>query len=314
MNKIVDRPWSKGGKYFAPTAELRREIQTGVTEQVGVAAITFAMNADDCNSGFKRIDDNNVTAPYIGCRETFRFVTEQAIARCKQMARRLHAQLRGARRRRLGSSVIRRLREQRDFYIASNAAWSTFRDGVLRRWDRAYDPTIGRSARVEINTNLSNYANWVLRALIRDNVFVARWNSEFFADVRNRRAPQPTKKQLKDHIASAEIAALGAYQSGGNSKDTKKDTKKDKSKGKGDVPNTRRDLDACPHPSAHVLFAGTCYRCGATDHMTPTCPFPKEEADMTPAQLAKYKAIKSKREAASKKRDDWYKARRNRRN
>ena len=85
MNKIVDRPWEKGNKHYTPGPELRREIQTGVTEQVGVSSITFAMNADDCNSGFKRIDDTNVTAPYIGCRETFRFVTKQAIARCEQL-------------------------------------------------------------------------------------------------------------------------------------------------------------------------------------------------------------------------------------
>ena len=131
--------------------------------------------------------------------------------------------------------------------------------------------------------------------------------------MRNRRAPQPTKGQLKDHIAAAEVAALGAYQPGGGAKKDK--DKKDKTTRDGGrrlEADSRRDNEVCPYPSAHVLFAGTCYQCAATDHMTPTCPFLKEEADMTPAQLATYKAIKKKCEAASKKRDDWYKARRNR--
>ena len=46
--------------------------------------------------------------------------------------------------------------------------------------------------------------------------------------------------------------------------------------------------------------------------MTPTCPVPRDESDMTPAQLAKYKAIKKKRDAAGKKRDDWFRGRRGR--
>ena len=322
MNGIIDRPWQRAGTDYTPGTELRRELLTGVHEQVEAASITFRMDSDDNASGFKRQNNNNVAAPHIACRETFRFVTDQAIERCEQMSQRMHVELGGARRLRLGTSVVRRLLEHRDFYVAGTAAWSTFRSGVLRRWDRAYDPTIGRSARLEINGRLSNYVNWVLRALIRDNVFIARWNPDFYDDVRNRRAPQPARRQLKDHIAAAEVAALGAYQTGGGPKKDKgrSDTttrdggrrQDSRDGGRRQETDSRRDNDACPHPSAHVLFAGTCYRCGETDHMTPTCSFPKLEADMTPAQLAKYKAIKKKREAAGKKRDDWYKARRGR--
>ena len=319
VNVMVDMPFRLADPDHTPSLELRREITTCIFETVGCASITFQMNPGD-STGFKRSNDNNVTAPYVGCRETFRFILSQAIERAKKMMAKMLANLRTATLDRLGTDVVHRARLHLNFYTAATAAWTTFRDGVLRRWSRAYDPTIGRASRIEINTQLCNYVNWCFRTLIRDNVLIVRWNAEFFADVRHRRAPTPSKSQLKDHIADAEVAALGAYQSGGAApkpKDRSRDKRDKKRNGGGDGGGGRGGGgggggDACPHPSAHALFAGTCYRCGATDHMTPTCPVPRDESDMTPAQLAKYKAIKKKRDAAGKKRDDWFRGRRGR--
>jgi hypothetical protein len=343
INKLVEHGFKAAKKGWRPSAAMCMEFRKGKFQKNTKASISFEFNENGDKSGWKQKNDTNLTAPHILCRETFRYVTGEAIQRALEMAEQLRDEVVEAHAARKGADHIRKLADRATFYVSAEVAWSSFRAGVLRRWDRIYDPTVARSTRLTNNTQIANYCNWVLRTLIRDNVFVHMWDAQFFKDVQNRAAPIPSaSSQLRDDIAVPEINALAGYTdssngggggggggggNGGGGRGGGRSGGGGGGGGGGSGRNGGRNgrsggggngggngggsgASACPHPKPSVLFANTCFRCGSTAHRTTTCTVPREESDMNAAQKAAYKAITQKRADAKKKRDDWFDQRR----